>query len=84
SVWVQEEFSSATSRIDSERDHSGIPMKTGVILAPNTDQSTRAKAFALNANCLVKVGGCKNANEMLPAISQLETDLHPSKASSHQ
>lgn len=79
SVWVQEEFSQSSSRIQSERNPSGTPTKTVVILGPNADDSTRARAFAFDANCLVKLAGCKNANEMLPSIPELETALGPQK-----
>jgi len=75
SVWIQEEFSddSQVFRVDSQKDRSDIPMKTIVTLGSGTAESTRAKAFALNVNCLMKPGGCKSAQEMLFTVRQLES-----------
>lgn len=75
SVWIQEEFSQDSQgfRVDSQKDQSAAPVKTIVTLGSGTSESTRARAFALNANCLMKPGGCKNAEEMLSTIRQLES-----------
>jgi hypothetical protein len=37
----------------------------------------RIKAFAVNANCLVRPGGCKNAEDILPGVWQLESLASP-------
>ena len=72
SVWVQRASLTTTSHIWLQRDRAGVPAKVLVMLGSAADESTLAKAFALNANCMVKLGGCKNAQEMLPSVSQLE------------
>ena len=37
----------------------------------------RARAFTFNTNCLVRPGGCKSAEDILPGVWQLETYLTP-------
>jgi hypothetical protein len=39
--------------------------------------SCRKKAFTVNTECLVRPGGCKTAEAILPGISQLESIVSP-------
>jgi len=78
SVWVQDDSTAATSSVQSQPDPSGLPKKLVVILGAEADESTRARAFAFNANCLTKVGGCSNVQQMLSSVQQLERTIRAS------
>jgi hypothetical protein len=78
SVWVQDDSTAANSSVQSQHDPSGMPKKTVVTLGSGADESTRARALAFNPNCFVRLGGCSNVQEMLPAVRQLESSLQSS------
>jgi hypothetical protein len=75
SAWVQETFVGATrSRdpeelyVDARRDGSGRPWKTTVELTSQVAPAEKEKAFAIEATCLVRIGGCRDAAEILPSV----------------
>ena len=75
SVWVQEDFSGKGLEklfVNSERDGSGKPLKTTVMLTSNVGSGERQNAFALDSTCLVKLGGCPHADEILPTLPLLQ------------
>ena len=80
-VSIQQDFSSTLSArfsvgnspnfyVEARRESSGRPFKAIVKFATNATESERKKAFALNVNCLVRLGGCKNAEDILPTVWQ--------------
>lgn len=74
SVWVQEWFEpDSLNRIHVvEKDK---PWKATVEFSAVVSQSQREKAFAFNTKCFVQLGGCKSAEDILPAVWQLGTPL---------
>lgn len=83
SVWVQDDSSAADSSVQSQHDSAGLPVKTVVTLGYGTGESTRARAFAFNPNCFTKLGGCRNAQQMLSTLRQLESTVRSSVAEIH-
>ncbi len=78
SVWVQEDFSATNpwaASVNTEQDDSGTPLKTVVMVGAKVAEKKR-EVFDLNYSCLVRLGGCKSAAEILPALPQL-TELYP-------
>jgi len=74
SVWVQEDFASRESdslSVSSQPNGVRYPLKTVIMFSSGLDEPKRSSAFALKASCLVKLGGCVNAEEMLPSLRQL-------------
>lgn len=49
-------------------DASGRPKSTVVELTSQVPPAEKEKAFAFDARCLVKLGGCKDAAEILPSV----------------
>ncbi len=86
SVWVQKEFSLTDSAMDSEvryqGERSGAPSRALVMLGPTIGEVATRSAFAFNSNCLVKIGGCSNAHEILPSIVQVESAIQSGNAGS--
>jgi hypothetical protein len=73
SVWVQEEFSPEASDgmvVNANRDNAGRPWRAIATFPAKLPQPEREKAFRFDANCLVKLGGCKDAEEIHPDIWQ--------------
>jgi hypothetical protein len=69
-VWVQEWFDSNASRIF----HVGMsrkPLSGTVEFSSSIPEPERSKAFGLNADCFVKLGGCRSAEDILPGVWQL-------------
>ena len=83
SVWVQDDSTASDSSVQSQPDKSGLPMKVTVMLGSGVDESTRARAFAFNPNCLMRVGGCSNAEQILSSVRQLQSAIHPPVAEVH-
>jgi hypothetical protein len=71
-VWVQEWFEGNRS---SSLHVSDRGWKAVVEFPASAPAEQRAKAFALNAQCFVRPGGCKSALEILPTIRELEAPL---------
>jgi len=75
SVWAQEEFSEKEPEqfnVSFQRDGSGKPIKTILMFTSNLAATKREGAFAFDANCLVRPGGCRSAEEILPTLPQLQ------------
>jgi hypothetical protein len=70
SVWIQEWFD---EKMPNRFRVLGIRRPYAATLSD--DQ--RKKAFAVNTKCLVRAGGCKTAEAVLPGISQLESAVSP-------
>ena len=77
SAWVQETFIGTTRStdrralyVDDRLDGSGRPWKTTVELTSEVSPAEKEKAFSVDARCLVKIGGCRNAAEILPSVWQ--------------
>ncbi|MGO8792470.1 MAG: hypothetical protein ACLQVL_34495 [Terriglobia bacterium] len=71
-VWVQEWFDSDASGTF----HVGLsrrPLSGTVEFSSSIPEPERSKAFALNADCFVNLGGCGSAEDILPGVWQLGT-----------
>jgi hypothetical protein len=75
SVWVQEWFEpDSINRIHVvSKDR---PWRATVEFPSTVEARQREKAFAFNTKCLIRLGGCKSAEDILPAVWQLETSLN--------
>jgi len=76
SVWVQEDFTAKASgslSVNTQRDGSGKPVKTVIMFPAGLDEAKKKSAFALTSNCFVRLGGCENADEILPTLRELES-----------
>jgi len=70
SVWVQEWFDAGGPALIHVNE-KGKPWKATVDLTSAVPDSQRRKALALNTKCLVRMGGCRSAEEILPGVWQL-------------
>ncbi len=71
SVWVQEWFQAdSPNRVHVVAKDK--PWKAAVDFPAGIAENQRQKAFALNANCLIRLGGCKSAEELLSGVWQLD------------
>jgi len=71
SVWIQEWFDEGMPN----RFHVGghrRPADATVEFPSSLSDDQRTKAFAVNTKCLVKPGGCKTADDILPGVWRLE------------
>ncbi len=75
SIWTQQAFSAAASYVQSDRDKSGEPIKTVILLEPGVEERVRSRALGLRSGCVTKLGGCDSARDMLPYIPELEALL---------
>jgi len=77
SVWVQEWFEpDSQNRIHVvEKDR---PWKAMVEFSAGAPTNQREKAFAFNTRCFIRLGGCKRAEDILPAVWQLGTPFSSS------
>lgn len=71
-LWLQEWFGSGMSR-SFHVGQSRRPWGATVEFSSDLPEPQRGRAFALNADCLVKLGGCTNAETLLPGVWQLGT-----------
>jgi hypothetical protein len=51
-----------------QRGDDGFPWKGAVMLTPRATAQQRRDPYSFNVSCLSKLGGCKAAEELLPAI----------------
>jgi hypothetical protein len=72
SVWVQEWFDEKLPKRIRVVGHRR-PYAAWVEFPASLPEEQRKKAFALNTKCLVSSRICKNEEEILPGISQLES-----------
>ena len=73
SVWIQEWFGPDVPK----RFHvaSKDRLSTAFVEFPSSLPDTpRRMAFALNTRCLVRLGGCRSADDILPGVWKFETD----------
>jgi hypothetical protein len=68
-VWIQEWFDSGTPANFYVKGKDK-PWRATVEFSSAVPEAEREQAFALNANCFVKLKGCKNAEEILPNVWQ--------------
>lgn len=68
-VWVQEWFDSGTAK-DFYVNKKDKPLKATVEFSSAAPKAERQRALALNASCMVKLGGCRSAEEILPALNE--------------
>jgi len=71
SVWIQEWFGEKMPNhfhVSRKRE----PYMATVEFPSSLPDEERRKAFAVDAGCLVRPGGCKTAEAVLPGISQLK------------
>jgi hypothetical protein len=71
-VWVQEWFDSGTSK-DFRVNQKDRPWRAMVEFSSTVPEVARQRAFAFNAECLVKPTGCRTAEDILPAVWRLAT-----------
>ena len=57
--------------------HSHEPLAATVEFPSSLTEDQRTRAFAVDTSCLVRRGGCKYAQDILPGIWQLEVPLSP-------
>lgn len=76
SVWISEWFDGGMPN----RFHVGghrRPADAFVEFPSFLPARQRAKAFAVNTNCLTKPGGCRTAEDILPGVWQLQSGVSP-------
>jgi len=76
SVFIQEWFDERMQnrfRVGSSRK----PSTATVEFPSSMPETQRSRVFAVNTNCLLKTGGCKSAEDILPGVWQLETVVGP-------
>ena len=69
-IWVQEWFDSDTVR-GFRVNPKGRPWKATVDFSAAVPKAEREKAFELNAECFVQLGGCRSAEDILPGVWEL-------------
>jgi len=69
-VWIQEWFSRSGAN-DLRVGAKDRPWKATVEFPSAIPDAEREEAFALNAGCLVRLGGCRSAEDILPPIWRL-------------
>jgi flagellar basal body-associated protein FliL len=70
-VWVQEWFDSGTAS-DFRVSVKDRPRKASVEFSSRVPEPERQKAFALNTSCLIRLGGCRSAEDILPGVWRLD------------
>jgi hypothetical protein len=66
-VWIQEWFGSGTAN-DFRVNTKDRPSKATLEFSSAISDSQREKAFALNAGCVVRLAGCRSAEDILPNV----------------
>lgn len=49
----------------------GTPVKLKIYIKPGLDPTDRSRLYGINAACFSKIGGCRNARELLPIKEDL-------------
>jgi hypothetical protein len=76
SVWIQEWFDAdLPNRLLVSR--TGKPSEAAVVFPSSLRDDQRTKAFAFNTKCLVQPSLCKTAEDILPGVWQLDSDVGP-------
>lgn len=73
-VWIQEWFDSRAVG-DLRVNAKDRPWKATVEFSSVVPEPQREEAFALNTKCFVRPGGCKSAEDVLPAVWKLGAPL---------
>jgi hypothetical protein len=76
SVWIDEWFDERMPN----RIHVGghrRPADAFVEFPASLPDDQRSKALAINTRCLIKPGGCKTAEDILPGVWRLQSDVRP-------
>lgn len=74
SVWIQEWFDAGLpNRLVVSR--IGKPSVAAVEFPSSLSDDQRTKAFAVNTNCLLRPSICKTAEDILPGVWQLDSDV---------
>lgn len=69
-VWVQEWFESGAASNLHVNDKDK-PWKATIEFSSSAPKVARERAFALNAECFVRPGGCRSAEKILPGVWEL-------------
>jgi hypothetical protein len=68
-VWIQEWFDSSSPK-NFRLGRQDEPRKAIVEFSSALPESEKERIFRLNTKCLVRLGGCKSAEDMLPGVWQ--------------
>lgn len=79
SVWIQEWFDAGLGGVPNRLliSRTGKPSGAAVIFPSSLRDDQRTKAFAFNTKCLVQPSLCKTAEDILPGVWRLESDVGP-------
>ena len=76
SVWIEEWFDAGLpNRLLVSR--TGKPSEATVVFPSSLRDDQRTKTFAFNTKCLVQPSLCKTAEDILPGVWQLDSDVGP-------
>ena len=81
SVWIQEWFDAGLPHpglpngLDISR--AGEPSTATVVFPSSLREAQRARAFAVNTDCLARPTPCKTADDILPGVWHLDSDVGP-------
>src|SRR5207249_3230279 len=80
-VYVNEGGPAAVLGSSLRRDGRGRPWKAMIHLSSNPSHDERLIAYGFNLKCLTKIGGCRDAAELLPSVwNSSSEDVTPSKS----
>jgi hypothetical protein len=79
SVWIQEWFDAGLGGLPNRLSigPAGKPSVAVVVFPSSLRDDQRTKAFAFNTKCLVQPSLCKTAEDILPGVWQLDSDVGP-------
>jgi hypothetical protein len=79
SVWIQEWFDAGLGGLPNRLliGPAGKPFVAVVVFPSSLRDDQRTKAFAFNTKCLVQPSLCKTAEDILPGVWQLGSDVGP-------
>ncbi|MBZ5599062.1 MAG: hypothetical protein LAN83_12155 [Acidobacteriia bacterium] len=68
-VLIQDDFEGGTEPYVNPHDSDGEAVTNGlVVINATTPEAIRKRAFALNIDCLTRLGGCRDGRDLLPGI----------------
>jgi hypothetical protein len=81
SVWIQEWFDAGLPNPGLPNrllvGRTGKPSVATVLFPSSLRYDQRTKTFAVNTKCLVRPSSCKTAEDILPGVWQLDSDVSP-------
>jgi hypothetical protein len=79
SVWIEEWFNAGLGGLPNRLlvGRTGKPSVAAVVFPSSLRDDQRTKAFAFNTKCLVQPSLCKTAEDILPGVWQLDSDVGP-------